>query len=168
MKKVTRFHAARSNSRGFTLIELLIVIGIIAILAAAVFVALNPLKRFEDSRDARRRSDIAAILSAAKVDQVDNGGTYLAAISGITAGQNHIVGTNGATGCNTGCAAVTTQANCIDLTPLVTEGYLGEVPKDPSNGTDLKTGYYISRATSNLVTIGACTPEGVVSMSLSR
>ena len=168
MKEIKRFRIARSNSKGFTLIELLIVIGIIAILAAAVFVALNPLKRFEDSRDARRRSDISAILSAVKVDQVDRGGDYLTAIGGITADQNHIIGTNGATGCNTGCTAVTTQANCIDLTPLKEGGYLGEVPKDPSIGTDLKTGYYISRAANNLVTIGACAPEGVASMSLSR
>jgi prepilin-type N-terminal cleavage/methylation domain-containing protein len=35
-----------SKNKGFTLIELLIVIGIIAVLAAFVFVALNPGARF--------------------------------------------------------------------------------------------------------------------------
>ena len=54
----------RSRLQGFTLIELLIVIGIIAVLAAATFVALNPLTRFQDARDARRRTDISAVLSA--------------------------------------------------------------------------------------------------------
>lgn len=174
MKEIKRFHIARSNSRGFTLIELLIVIGIIAILAAAVFVALNPLKRFQDSRDARRRSDVANILSAIKVNQVDNGGAYLSGagsdIGGITAGQNHIIGTTpGGIGCDTGCTAVTTQADCINLYPLVDPGgYLGEVPKDPSSGTDAKTGYYISRSAANLITVGSCSPESVAEIKLSR
>ncbi|EKD47532.1 MAG: hypothetical protein ACD_66C00019G0006, partial [uncultured bacterium] len=42
------------TKKGFTLIELLIVIAIIAILAAAIFVALDPVTRFQEARDARR------------------------------------------------------------------------------------------------------------------
>ena len=68
------------KTKGFTLIELLIVIAIIAIIAAVVFVALDPLTRFQDARDASRWSDTAALLSAIKVDQVDNGGSYLTAV----------------------------------------------------------------------------------------
>ena len=40
------------SKKGFTLIELLIVIAIIAVLAGAVFVALDPLTRFRDARNA--------------------------------------------------------------------------------------------------------------------
>ena len=40
--------------RGFTLIELLVVIAIISILAVVVFVALDPVTRFQDARDSRR------------------------------------------------------------------------------------------------------------------
>ena len=61
-------------NKGFTLIELLIVIAIIAILAAVVFVSLDPLTRFQDARDARRWTDVDAVLSAMKLDQVDQGG----------------------------------------------------------------------------------------------
>ena len=42
------------------MIELLIVITIIVILAAAVFVALNPAKRFADARNARRQEILDA------------------------------------------------------------------------------------------------------------
>jgi type IV pilus assembly protein PilA len=47
---------------GFTLVEILLVIGIIAVLAIVVIVALDPAKRFEDVRNARRLSDIQSIL----------------------------------------------------------------------------------------------------------
>ncbi len=152
---------------GFTLIELLIVIAVIAILAAAVFVALDPVKRFEESRDSARWSDVNNIVSAAKTDQVDNGGSYLAAIAGLTAGSAYIIGTD-ATGCDSGCTAQTTLAACADLTGLVTEGYLGEVPQDPSSGTAAKTDYYIVRASSGTLSVGACDPEAATAITVSR
>lgn len=50
--------------KGFTLIELLIVIGIIAILAAAVVLTLNPAELLRQSRDSTRISDLATLKSA--------------------------------------------------------------------------------------------------------
>ena len=78
---------------GFTLIELLIVVAVIAILAAAVFVALDPIQRFEESRDSARWSDVSNVASAVGVDQVDNGGSYLASIAALTAGTAYQIGT---------------------------------------------------------------------------
>lgn len=65
-------HRQRRVSRGFTLIELLIVIGIIGFLAAAVLVAVDPVKRIQDSRDARRYSETNAVLNAILTKQVDD------------------------------------------------------------------------------------------------
>lgn len=155
--------------KGFTLIELLIVIAIIAILAVVVFVALDPLTRFEKARDAQRWSDVEAILSAVKLDQVDNGGSYLAAIgTGITAGEYHTIGTNGATGCNTGCTAQTTQADCVDLTALATDGYIASIPMDPSTGTALLTDYYLMKTTTGSLMVGACDPEDATAIVVTR
>lgn len=67
---------SKLSTRAFTLIELLIVIAIIAILAGVVFVALNPLKRFADARNANRRASVVNILQAIKLYQFDNAGNF--------------------------------------------------------------------------------------------
>ncbi len=53
-----------NNKKGFTLIELLIVIGILAILATAVILILNPAELFRQARDSQRISDMATMKSA--------------------------------------------------------------------------------------------------------
>jgi len=50
--------------KGFTLIELVIVIGILAILAAAVVLVLNPAQLLAQARDSQRISDLGSIKSA--------------------------------------------------------------------------------------------------------
>jgi len=155
------------KKKAFTLIELLIVIAIIAILAAIVFVALDPLSRFQDARNARRWADASAVLSAIKVNQIDNGGTYLASIATTTAGQTYMIGT-ATTGCNPSVCntIVATSTNCVDLTGLVTAGYLGSVPISP-NGTGTWTagitGYTLTRGSTGIITIKACEGEHTLS-----
>lgn len=61
------------SKRGFTLIELLIVIGILAILATATILVLNPAQLFAQARDAQRVADLDTLKSAI--------GLYLASIS---------------------------------------------------------------------------------------
>jgi type IV pilus assembly protein PilA len=58
---------SRSSFRtlqGFTLIELLVVIGIIAILAALVILAINPAEMQRKARDANRFSDLVTLRKA--------------------------------------------------------------------------------------------------------
>lgn len=162
---------ANEAVRGFTLIELLIVIAIIAILAGVVFVSLNPLERFQDARNAARWTDVTAVLSAIKVDQVDNGGSYLSSINSLTAGTNYMIGT-AVTGCNPAtCSAVTGLTNCTNLTGLVTEGYLAKIPVSPAGAgtwTDALTGYYMSKTALGAITIGACDAEGGDTITVNR
>ena len=171
------------SKKGFTLIELLIVITIIAIIAGIVFVALDPLKRFQNSRDARRAADVEAILSAVKVDQIDNGGTYLSTINNVGAGEVFMLvdGSAMTFGCddnNLNCDTnVNSDTHCIDLSGLVTEGYLGSVPVSPAGAVtwddgnvsgEEGTGYTLARASTGLITIRACESENTTEIFSSR
>ncbi len=64
------------NKKGFTLIELLIVIGIIAILAAAVIIAINPGRQFEQARNATRWSHMNSAMNAIYSYAITEGGVY--------------------------------------------------------------------------------------------
>ncbi|MCA9397366.1 type II secretion system protein [candidate division WWE3 bacterium] len=157
---------------GFTLIELLIVIAIIGILAVGAFVAFDPLTRFQDARDAQRWEDAVAVLDAAKVHQVDNGGAYATEISGLTADTDYMIGT-ATTGCNATCDVTIGATNCVDLSgsALISGGYLASVPISP-NGTGswdaTLTGYYVNRSSTGTLTVGACEAEGTSSISVSK
>jgi len=162
------------SRRGFTLIELLIVIAVMAILTTVVFVALNPLARFQDSRNSRRWSDVNAILGAIKLHQVDNGGSYLDSITanaltdGIGNVQNFMISTKddvNFTGTICGGATVLDDAE-IDLNELVGKGYLPKLPFDPNDTNVVQADddvdismYYLRVETNNAITVGACTPE---------
>ena len=164
------------EKKGFTLIELLIVIAIIAIIYGVVFVALDPLTRFRDSRDAKRWSAVSNVLNAIKVDQIDNGGTYISAVANATAGEVFMI-TDGAvtSGCddaNTNCDTnVTDDDNCVDLAGLVTEGYIGDVPISPNGAgtwSTTSTGYTLQRDSSGVITIKACESENTTEIWVAR
>jgi prepilin-type N-terminal cleavage/methylation domain-containing protein len=143
---------------GFTLIELLIVIVIIATLAVTVFVALNPVKRLQDTRDARRTADVEAILKAIHEYIVDNKGLPVGLSANMPETQ---LGTDTAAQCSpvtSGDCNIAANTACIDLTaPLAL--YLKSIPLDPLTGTTLATGYSVTVDANNIVTVNACGTE---------
>ena len=168
------------NQRGFTLIELLIVIAIIAILAAAVFVALDPVTRFKKARDATRYSDAENILNAIKIAQVDAGGTYPGDIATAVNGTYYMLGT-GASGTCASKTCVTSSGNittfngaCTNLMDASTGeliNYLATMPIDPTGGSTYNsayTGYFYMKANTGAITVGSCNPEVATYITVSR
>jgi len=151
------------KQQGFTLIEILLVIGIIAVLATVVFVALNPAKRFTDAQNERRLSDIETILTAVHQYIIDNKGVVPPEIDT----NELMLGTanNGCTlsdvgGCNTQSDA------CVDLSSSLSR-YLKSIPFDPKNGSSEATYYTIIKDDNGLITVRACGAEGD-EISISR
>jgi prepilin-type N-terminal cleavage/methylation domain-containing protein len=71
MKKQTQ-----SKVSGFTLIEILVVIGMIAILATIVIIAINPARQFAQGRNSQRVSNVNTILNAIGQRIADNRGVF--------------------------------------------------------------------------------------------
>jgi prepilin-type N-terminal cleavage/methylation domain-containing protein len=172
---------ARSKESGFTLIELLVVIAIIGILVGVVFVALDPATRFEQARDAVRQNDVQEILSAVKLNQVDNEGDYLTAVAATTAGSVYLI-VDGAMvlGCddnNANCDTdVTSDTTCVSLAGLVDQ-YLEDVPISPAGAVtwddgsadgEEGTGYTLERETNGVVRIRACESEDTTEIEAAR
>ena len=160
----------QKNISGFTLIELLIVIAVMAILTTVVFVALNPLARFQDARNNRRWTDVNAILSAIKLCQVDNGGLYCGEITDtrIEDDQEYMLGkcSGGTSGvsCSIPEDGTLNPTFCIDMDFYRDEagGYLPAIPVDPSLSDDPNLngiGYYFIRKSNGSLTIGSCFEE---------
>lgn len=84
--------AKAKNQGGFTLIELLVVIGILAILLAITLIAINPNKHFQDTRNAKRSSDVAAILDSIYEYESSNNGSQPPSVAGVNSTAKPIAG----------------------------------------------------------------------------
>ncbi len=101
------------KNEGFTLIEILVVIGIIAVLATIVLIAINPARQFAQANNSQRSSNVNAILNAIGQYTADKKGTLPALPSGEV-----------------------DETLCNDLVPT----YIPAIPTDPkslSKGTSI-------------------------------
>lgn len=154
------------RQKGFTLIELLIVVGILAFLASAIFIAIDPAKRFAADRNARRWTDVSSILEAVLRYGVDQGGVLPAGLDDSPA-TVQILGTN-ASGCDVGCGNKNTAQACLNLNDVLVSKYLDKIPYDPYNGSPAFTDYYINKSADGRIEVGACHPELGAAIFVSR
>lgn len=152
---------------GFTLIELLVVIGILAVLLAIVLIAINPARQFAQANNAKRASDVNALLNAIHQYAADNKGN----ISTLAIpNPDPLVPTTG----------TVNIANFAPLCTALVPTYIAALPVDPltNNGTPVSdcalagwnTNYIVTQsATDSRITVSAPATElGVPVISVLR
>jgi type IV pilus assembly protein PilA len=149
----------KNTQGGFTLIELLIVIGIIAVLAAIVLVAVNPSRQFAKANDAQRSSNVNAILSAVGQYLIDQkGATTTLTAAGVSTTEDDIADSD------------------ADICDLLVPKYIPALPTDPlsshggagiTNCNNYDTNYRIKIDTDSRITVAA-TGQGTSTISVTR
>lgn len=136
------------SKKGFTLIEILVVIGIIAILATIVIIAINPARQFAQGRNSQRTSNVTAILNAVGQRIADNKGVFEGTLNGVTCPT-----------LTTTPVLVSTLDNCLVPT------YLSAVLRDPKITS---RDYEIVASTTGRITVSAPSAELGETISVTR
>ncbi|MEY2664823.1 MAG: hypothetical protein RIT04_631 [Candidatus Parcubacteria bacterium] len=151
------------DERGFTLIEVLVVIGIIAVLAAVVLVAVNPARQFKLARDAQRVSNVNSLLNTVGQNIAEHHGQFICG-SDTTATAIPQPGT-----------VMRSAGGGFDIGRCIVPAYISAIPFDPGTAgtyyytspTDYDTGYTISQDEQGRITIAA-TGEITPTISVTR
>jgi type IV pilus assembly protein PilA len=159
MKKIAK-------NKGFTLIEILVVIGIIAVLATIVIIAINPARQFAQARNTQRTSNVETILNALGQNMADN--------KGVLTGCTGTIPVQALTS-PPAAGAIIKSGGAVDLGPCLTPTYVPSLPSDPSLGptahwtskTDYDTEYTIQQdIVANGSRLTVCAPQAILETAI--
>lgn len=153
------------KQKGFTLIEVLVVIGIIAVLAAIVIVAINPTKQFAQARNSQRTSNVATILNAIGQRLADNKGVFTGS---FTIGSTEYTCPTLTAGTIYNINSVVDTGN-ISLSCLTPTYIPAQIPVDPNGGEWTSATTYDTKYTVAVDAVGrykVCAPNAASETSI--
>lgn len=130
------------------MIEILVVIGVVALLAAIVIVAINPARQFAQARNSQRQSNVTAILNTVGQNMVENKGVFTCASGVLPSTATNISSISGD----------------YNLRACVVPTYIPELPVDPMNGITWTGSSYDTKYTvmqDSVARVTVCAPGGV-------
>lgn len=138
------------QNRAFTLIEVLVVIGIIAILATVVLVAVNPSRQFKLARDSQRTSNVNAILNSIHQNMAEHKGVFSCSGTSRSLPATSTMIKSGSIG------------DLSDIASCIVPDYISALPFDPSitgahftDTNDYDTGYSFHVDTNGRISVQA-------------
>lgn len=128
---------------------------LITAMATALWVALNPVRRFAQARNTHRQTEAKSIADAVLTYKLDEG-NYPTGIDNTW----RMLGTAGS-GCQMVCVVGEGQTAdaCLDLSSALTTKYLPSMPADPTEGSGARTYYAIKEGSKGQIRVAACAPE---------
>jgi len=143
-----------TKKRGFTLIEIIIVVAIIAILASAVIIAINPAKNLRQARNATRWTQMNAVANGVYSFVIDKKGLFPEClyVDAATRTERYIYNATE----TSPLWGLRDLADCAELVPV----YMGKFPAEPQ-GAAYRIGFMTDATTSDRIIIRSTADEAI-------
>jgi len=145
------------NKNGFaSLINLIVTVAVIAVVATAAFVWIDPVERIGTAKDKRRTQDISILKNAIAQYANDHKGV-LPILGDVDTNKKVICSTQ--SGSNLTCDGESQLCLTIDDSDFLAK-YIGELPVDPDKSSATDSGYFLKKDSDNKLVVGACAKYG--------